>query len=237
MADEKLNIEAVLADPYNMEAKKLLHKNADAKNRIEIRSGKPTLTCGGKKAEHKGGGFCRSRAGAGTDHPGSGRCKFCGGLSTGPKTPEGKAAVAKNSTKHGLYATVLNDEEVDDYQELVRQKQLGLEHEIYFWKAKIINYLRTYKNRLQRKRSVARDEGDLYASVEFYTAGSMEDRALDRALNTLGRLVEKHARLNQEAGDDMLSQINKELGAASQGQVSISWGGKPQQRVTEKPEE
>jgi hypothetical protein len=70
----------------------------------------------------------------------------------------------------------------------------------------------------------------------YYHAGSLEDRTLDRALNTLGRLIEKHARLTQDSGDDLLSQINAELRAASKGKVSISWGGAAQQRLAEKPE-
>jgi hypothetical protein len=71
----------------------------------------------------------------------------------------------------------------------------------------------------------------------YYHAGSLEDRTLDRALNTLGRLIEKHARLNPDNGDDLLGQINAELRAASRGKVSISWGGAAQQRLNEKPEE
>ncbi|GKU79307.1 hypothetical protein [Paenibacillus sp. L3-i20] len=64
----------------------------------------------------------------------------------------------------------------------------------------------------------------------YYHAGSLEDRTLDRALNTLGRLIEKHARLNPNSSDDLLGQINAELRAASKGKVSISWGGEAQAR-------
>lgn len=71
----------------------------------------------------------------------------------------------------------------------------------------------------------------------YYHAGSIEDRTLDRALNTLSRLVEKHARLNPENGDDLLGQINAELRAASRGKVSISWGGEAQKRLNERPKE
>jgi hypothetical protein len=39
--------------------------------------------------------------------PGRTRCKFHGGASTGPKTPEGKARVSQNNLKHGLYAKAL----------------------------------------------------------------------------------------------------------------------------------
>jgi len=70
----------------------------------------------------------------------------------------------------------------------------------------------------------------------YYHAGSLEDRALDRALNTLGRLIEKHARLNPDNNDDLLGQINAELRAASKGKISISWSGEAQKRVENKPE-
>lgn len=56
--------------------------------------------CGAKT---RSGGSCRRPAGWGTDHAGSGRCKLHGGKSTGAKTAEGKAAVAKNAIKHGAY--------------------------------------------------------------------------------------------------------------------------------------
>jgi hypothetical protein len=41
--------------------------------------------------------------------------------STGPKTPEGKQAVASNAVKHGLFARqlILNDEDPEEYQALV----------------------------------------------------------------------------------------------------------------------
>lgn len=64
----------------------------------------------------------------------------------------------------------------------------------------------------------------------FYHAGTVEDRALDRTLNTLGRLVEKHAKLTSNDGENMLNQINGELRAASQGNVSLSWNTGPAQQ-------
>jgi hypothetical protein len=40
--------------------------------------------------------------------------------STGPKTPEGKQAVASNAVKHGLFTRqlILNDEDPEEYQAL-----------------------------------------------------------------------------------------------------------------------
>ena len=49
--------------------------------------------CGAKT---RAGGMCQNPATRGRT-----RCKLHGGLSTGPKTPEGKARVAEANTKHG----------------------------------------------------------------------------------------------------------------------------------------
>ncbi|NIK67921.1 hypothetical protein [Paenibacillus sp. BK720] len=293
---------AQIPDPYDMEAKLKLHPKADEKNRIELRQGNPVLCCGGKKTEKKGGGFCRSLAGMGTEHPGRGRCKFCGGKNTGPRTAEGKAISAQNGRKHGLYSRVLSVEEREIYEDQIEAETYNLQHEIYLLKAKLVTYLSGwqrkwdsyYKKKLaeefikykctnpdcgtiyvrgelegkpgycqalkcgERKleeveRWVAdrtHEEATLYAdrqtkvyfsegegsSRSYYHAGTLEDRTLDRALNTLGRLIEKQARLSAGSGDDLMSAINKELQQASQGKVSISWGGKAQNRA-EKPEE
>jgi hypothetical protein len=57
-------------------------------------------TCG---AVTKGSGAkCKLPAGHGTPHLGSGRCKFHGGLSSGPKSKRGKAKCARNAERHGL---------------------------------------------------------------------------------------------------------------------------------------
>ncbi|WP_336786577.1 hypothetical protein [Paenibacillus sp. MMO-177] len=294
MADEKNITPAVAADPaYDMAKKSQLHAKADAKNRIEIIRGREILTCGARKK--KGPGFCKSQAGAGTQHPGYGRCKYCGGSNTGPKTPEGKAAVAGNARKHGFYSGALSPAEQEAYEEELATESMGLQHEIYMLKAKIRVYLvkwrkkwESFYNRKLAERYIkyqcqnpecgrtivkgdleskpgyclnsnchdkrlepidswianrTTEEAERYADAEtrvwysegegarsFYHAGSLEDRTLDRALNTLGRLIEKHARLNPDSGDDLLGQINAELRAASKGRVSISWGGEAQAR-------
>src|SRR5690348_825254 len=58
-------------------------------------------------------------------------------LSTGPKTPEGKTAAARNSTKHGLSGafTVLPHEDQDEFDILVAcmrdEFQPANQHEIF----------------------------------------------------------------------------------------------------------
>lgn len=229
-------------DPSTID-KKTLHEKADAKNVVGLTTigRKPYLTCGAK-AKNKAG-LCCMTAGQGTDHVGYGRCKYHGGCSTGPKTAEGKAASGGNNTLHGFYMAALSKEEQEIYGQLVEKRNVGLENEIFILKSKILNYLRKWRDKwdafeakegpdqADRNTRVFYKEGEGPGAVRsFYQAGTIEDRALDRALNTLGRLVEKHARLTEESGDDLVSQINAELKAASFGQVSLSWGGKPQSK-------
>lgn len=247
---EKTKTKAI-PNPYDMEAKRQIHPLADEKNFIDEQG---ILRCGAKK--RRGTGFCRSVAGAGTKHLGYGRCKFCGGMNTGPKTPEGKEKTAQNSKKHGFYSAVLGKEEKAAYEGLLEKDDIGLKHEIYMLKAKILVYLKKWYDRFEAARSEAEAEGQdgieagekatkvhyrivsesddgetISNATMFYHAATIEDKPLMRALETLGRLIEKHARLTQDNGDNLLNSINQELKAASHGQVNISWGGKAQERV------
>lgn len=216
-------------DPYDVDLKKRLHERADQKNFIADRRGKLVLCCGAKKKKTEG--LCRSLAGSGTDHPGFGRCKYCGGLNTGPKTAEGKARSAQNGRKHGFYSQVLTAAEKDTYEELLEDKKVGLEDEIFMLKAKILSYLKRFQ--------LVQQGGGYQSTVQYYKdgeesgyfhAGTIEDRTLTRALETLRRLVDSYAKLTGTDGDTMLSQINKELRDASQKESSESWGGPAQQR-------
>lgn len=223
-------------DPYDMQAKRQIHPQADEINFIEIRSSNPLLCCGARKK--KGPGNCRSIAGAGTDHVGYGRCKFCGGASTGPTTAEGKAASAVNARKHGFYSKVLDPLERQTYETLLEAKTVSLMDEIFMLKAKILTYLDKWNRRQHEEYKTWRGEKKRRGNkvtykdgeeVAYYHAGTADDRALQRALETLRRLVDSHAKLTQGTGDDLLSTINSELRAASQGQVTLAWGSRPAQ--------
>jgi len=65
------------------------------------RQGRPTAAkhCGAKT---RAGGVCEQ-----PPKP-NGRCRYHGGLSTGPKNPN----TARNALKHGIYATRFTDEEI-----------------------------------------------------------------------------------------------------------------------------
>lgn len=49
----------------------------------------------------------------------NGRCRFHGGLSTGPRTPEGKARSRRGNWKHGLYSAQAKRER-GEIQRLIR---------------------------------------------------------------------------------------------------------------------
>lgn len=225
-------------DPYDMRIKVQFHPQADQLNTIAVTKKNPTLVCGAMK----GGKPCKQPAGAGTSHPGYGRCRLHGGNNTGPKTPEGKARSIANNRIHGLYAKTLLPEEQAIFDELQETPPNSLEYEINLQKAKIIAYLQRNRDKYQKDREADGDEvayrkSKVYYSESenggrsYYHAGTIEDRALDRALNTLRRLVETHNRMNSdEETGDIVDAINAELRAASQGQVTLSWGGSPQSK-------
>jgi hypothetical protein len=215
-------------DPYDNDLKKRIHEMADAKNFISERRKNLVLCCGAKKKNKND--VCRALAGSGTDHPGFGRCKFCGGASTGPKTAAGKERARMNGRKHGFYSEVLSPEERDTYEDLLEDKKVGLEDEIFMLKAKIKVYLAKYYRKRKAGEAATIEwykEGD---EKGYFHAGTIEDRTLTRALETLRRLVDSYAKLTGNDSGNILDQINQELRAASQKESSDTWGGPAQQR-------
>lgn len=244
-------------DPKDPALKIHFNPKADDLNYISTSRKHPYLACGATKKNKQ---TCGQPAGFGTKHVGYGRCKHHGGCSTGPKTEEGKAAIAKNGVIHGLYRSALMPYERDLFDEFANQ-DIGLEFEINMMKTKILSYLnknaekwqKAYQDKLAHVKDEQRaaDHADRetrvwYTTVSddgsggiesigshYYHGGTIEDKPLIRALETLGRLVDKHAKLkglDKTDAENILDGINKELRAASHGQVSISWGGGAQQR-------
>lgn len=218
-------------DPYDMNVKLEIHSKADARNFIEIRKNKKMLCCGARKKH--GPGFCRSIAGAGTDHIGYGRCKFCGGATTGPKTAAGKAITSQNSRKHGFYSKVLRGQEQETYEDLLEKKSVTLENEIYMLKAKILTYLDKWQVKIDEggdKDARQFITSGLDQERTYYTASTADDRVLQRALETLRRLVDSHSKLVGGDSEGLLDSINAELRAATQGEVTVAWKSRPAQQ-------
>ena len=227
-------------DPYDMALKVKFDPAADALNFICAVRKHPILVCGATSRQT--GKPCTLRAGFGSSHLGSGRCKFHGGRSTGPKTVAGKAITSQNARIHGLYAQALSPDEMEIFEAIFsgERKVADLELEIAMLKAKILAYLegwrKKYAEALEAKGVEAAENAikvhynyGEYGARNVYHAGTIEDNVLDRALNTLGRLVEKHDRLNGGDGLDVIGKVNQELRAASFGQVSIAWGSRAAQ--------
>lgn len=226
------------ADPYDMNEKRKLHTKADEKNFMHLQGGRWTLRCGAKKKKGKTG-VCRSYAGSGTEHPGYGRCKFCGGANTGPKTPEGKARSSSNARTHGFYSKVLRGEEQVTYEELLQSKSISLMDEIFMLKAKILTYLDKWQVKIDEGGENAARQfttSGLEQERSYYIASTAEDRTLQRALETLRRLVDSHAKLTSTDSATLMDTINKELKDASQGEVTLAWKSRPAQTREAKDE-
>lgn len=233
-------------DPYDMRLKRQFHDQADKMNVIALSRKNYNLCCG---AMHNGKP-CKNPAGMGTPHKGYGRCKIHGGLATGPKTKEGRQRQIDASTKHGLYSKVLLPEEAAILDSIDKDKDFdALDMVIKVQTVKIISYLQKHKDRFvkdrdlegeevaYRKSRVICREGD--GMKTFYHAGTVEDNALDRAMNTLRRLIgQKHLIEGKDDGpDDIMEALNRELRAASKGEVFVSWGGNAQGKADTKTEE
>lgn len=242
MTDENKKASLISCDPKTID-KKSINPKADEMNFVALtQAGKPYLGCGAQAKSKRKGDLCHLAAGQGTPHKGYGRCKYHGGLSTGPITPEGKAKTAQNSRLHGLYAKTLLPKEVAIFGELMDAgaDAMGLKFEILTLKAKIIAYLAKWTDTwvdiaekegegvADDKTKIWFNEGENGKARNYFHAGTIEDRTLDRALNTLRRLVDAYSKANPLEGGDIITAINSELRAASHGQVSVSWGGKAQ---------
>ena len=227
-------------DPYDMRLKRQFSDQADKMNVIALSRKNYNLCCG---AMHNGQP-CKNPAGMGTPHKGYGRCKIHGGLATGPKTAEGRARQIAASTKHGLFSKVLLPEEESILESINQEEEFNaLDMMIKVQTVKIVSYLQKHKDRFvkdrdlegeevaYRKSRVICREGD--GMKTFYHAGTIEDNALDRAMNTLRRLIgQKHLIEGKDDGpDDIMASLNAELRAASKGEVYVSWGGQAQSNL------
>jgi hypothetical protein len=154
-------------------------------------------------------------------------------MNTGPKTEEGKAASSINARKHGFYSKVLRGQEQATYENLLEAKAVTLQDEIYMLKAKILTYLDKWQNRIDAEGETAARQwitSGLDQERTYYTASTADDRVLQRALETLRRLIDSHSKLTGTDGEGLLDSINRELKAASQGEVTVAWKSRPAQQ-------
>lgn len=93
-----------------------------------------TVKCGAKK---KSGEFCLNPAGHGTEHVGTGRCRF---------HDRGAKAKNKNAQKHGVYARVFSDTDIQEASEL----QGNLKYELAITRLQLINLLKAQKENNQQ---------------------------------------------------------------------------------------
>lgn len=117
----KPSVEQSLEQPVKLNAKTSSKSSSSSKSRAKKTSGAPEpqnephgerKLCGIVRK----GKACGQPAGFGTAHVGDGPCKWHGGKSTGPKTPEGKARSRLNPVKHGLFANALSDKGLEVYR-------------------------------------------------------------------------------------------------------------------------
>lgn len=133
--------------------------------------------------------------------------------STGPNTPEGKAAAARNGTKHGLRSqdTVLSDEDAEVFGHMQRELYYQLQPEgevetfllkriaVGIWRLQRILrveaalfeepetfYFDKGKGLAARFRSQSRSGGNIFATLCRYE--STMERSVYRALHELQRL-------------------------------------------------
>src|SRR4051812_14637217 len=92
-------------------------------NRGTLRNGNPSgdprnaPRCGAK-ARTRDGAPCRNAAMK------NGRCRMHGGMSTGPRTPEGRERIRRANTRHGRYSQAAK-QEAREMRTLLRQVRAG----------------------------------------------------------------------------------------------------------------
>ena len=115
-------------------------------------------------------------------------------LSTGPKTPEGKSAAARNATKHGLSGAfrVLDNEDQGEFDRLLaslrREFAPGTEHESFLveqmaqsrWRLARIRRIETAVLDRMMENGIETDDLDRRIAAKFLLSGEQSLTALHR---------------------------------------------------------
>ncbi len=144
-------------------------------------------------AKRKDGTFCANKP-AHRNHPTNKRCKFHGGMSTGPKTAEGKAKTSGNGTRHGLYARTLRNSFPPKLRKLYDQVSRGtdMSEEIALMRAKVAEFATMKAEGIETIDTGTKADGT--------TRTADVNGLLARAIQTLNMLTRSQHEMHPEAG-------------------------------------
>lgn len=126
-------------------------------------------------------------------------------LSTGPKTPEGKAAIGLNHLQHGLYATtiVLPGEDPEEFQKLCDEYQSFYQPQNVV-EQDLVDQLAAAKWRIRRT-----------ARIEAAFMADGDSQEIDRRLANLNRITQCQTRLYRQ-----WDKLRKDLDATREARQS-----------------
>ena len=173
-------------------------------------------------ATTRGGEPCRRRP-----VPGGSRCLLHGGLSTGPRTPEGRARSAEGPITHGIYASEVSEEA----RQAVAGAGLDLSGELVAARVQLARALAYWEEWSSQKEALPLTE------VEDSPTGTTTKRRrpdlwsiLDRCLGRVGHLVEQQARVQEvqalQGELDGLRELVAEMPRARNGRPRRHYNGR-----------
>lgn len=186
---------------------------------------KPHSNICGAKAKSTGEP-CRLAAGWGTDHPGTGKCRFHGGLSTGP--PPEKMKKNKNAVKTGEYETIwldtLDDKEKELYSQIRTDVIEQLDNEIRLTDIRIRRMMKrisllkehdfTVVEMQHKEGSGPEGPVDIDEEKQLATMGQIQN--IEEALTRVQMRKEKLLKLKhtiEEGGGDDEEKLNQVVSA------------------------
>lgn len=168
-------------------------------------------TCG---AKNQSGDPCGLRAGWGTDHVGEGRCRFHGGLSTGPKDASGNKNAVTTGEHESIYADTLEAEERRLYEGLDTDPLNLLDEEIRLITIRIRRMMGRIQELKQEDFTVVERK-----SEEGFGPEGPVDKDTETSLATLGQIQDIEEALTRVQGKkrQLIKTKHQVLKAAEEG--------------------